>query len=453
MNSLPQSLEDAKNLISLIGFNAPDTLDHWEVNYARNMAVTMKELFVKTVEYADRCFFESDERIAMYYSKGKRSRTIVTVFGEVTFSRYRYFDRVTKKPFCFIDSLLRIRPRQRITSQVEALILHSVSYDHMSYEKSARPYGLSKGTVYNLIRKLNPDVYMPCLKEPVETVNLHIVADEDHVAIQNRSNPKAKRKDGSLNTMMIRHATIFTDVKKVCKGRNKLENRMIISQLENESVGEFTARVNEFVLENYKVSGRIFVYGDGAGWIKTLADETCGTYIHDKFHMKQSLMRVCGGKNNRKIRGVLERYLELDNKEMFRLVVKTLYPQMGDFKAKQLRYIMNSWEAYQKNFTEKGVKICCAEGINSHYFSEYFSSRPKGFSRRHMHRIGYLLSYSHSGYDLKSWYIDNLPDFIKTEGKGNSRVSQTYAEKLQASMPGIGFGKGSLYRTLVGISH
>ncbi|MGX8680906.1 MAG: UPF0236 family transposase-like protein, partial [bacterium] len=426
---------------------------HWEINYTIMAHQAVIDSFIKHLEYLDEQFFASDMRKESYLAKDKQSRTIIFSFGEVTINRRRYALRSGKGSFFFIDSLLGIPKYQRVSKQVIANILHSISYDHLSYQKAAQPYGLSKAYVYKLIKRLNPDVYMPYLEAPIKTQFLHLVADEDHVAIQDNKRSKEEKKD-KINRHMVRHVTLFTDIKTVSKGRNKLVNRMIFSQLKNETITEFCERINSYILDNYMVTGQTFVYGDGASWIsKTLPDMVAGTYIHDKFHMKQALMRVCGGKKSSE-RTILEELLDKDEKDLFKSAVEALFPDLNDYKKKNFKYILSFWDSYQRNFKVADSLWCCAEGINSHYFSEYFSSRPKGFSIENIHKIGYLLSFSHSRYDIRRYFIDNENDFIKSRKSTDDFLEDKYYEALQASIPVIDKGLNTyLFKALKGLSH
>lgn len=438
------------NFNSLIPFS-PNHL-FWETNYLSFSSHLIQHLFIQCLVHIDDLFFLSDDRRNSYYSKDIQTRTLVTLFGTITFSRRRYIHKSTHKPFFYIDYLLGISKYQRVTNQVIAQVLHNISFEHDSYRKATQQFGLSKSFAYHQIKKLNPNVFTPYLDQPITCDNLHIVADEDHIALQDKK--KKKKKDG-LNSYMLRHVTIFTDISKVCKNRNQLNNRMILTQLEQESIQEFSQRVNDFILDNYRVYNKTYVYGDGASWIQTLTDETGSTFILDKFHMKQALFKVCGGKTNKPVRDILERYLELDNYEMFEKVVKVIYADnLSNHKKKNLQYIKNFWQAYQRNFKIPQALWCCAEGINSHYFSEYFSSRPKGFNKSNIHKIGYLLSLSHSDYDIRKYFIENINDFIEDKGNANyTQRDKKYLEKLN-NIPVINTGKTTgIYNLLTQVIH
>lgn len=450
---LPQTISNSNTLFHLTNQLplSPNPF-FWETNFLQFSTNLTHQLFIQLLAYIDEQFFHSQYRKNSYLSKDKQSRTLVTLFGTITFSRRRYIHKDSGSSFHYIDYLLGLSKHQRVTNQVLAQIIHSISFEHDSYRKATAPFGLSKSFAYHQIKKLNPNIYTPYLTNPITCDTLHIVADEDHIALQDK---KKKRTKDSTNSYMLRHVTIFTTISQVSKNRNKLHNRMILTQLEQESVQEFAQRVNAFILDNYRVLGKTYVYGDGAGWIQTLADETVSTFILDKFHMKQALFRVCGGKNNTAVRDVLERYLELDNYEMFEKVVKMIYgKQLSEYKRKNLQYIKNFWEAYQRNFKIPQALWCCAEGINSHYFSEYFSSRPKGFSKGNIHKIGYLLSLSHSSYDIRRYFIENIQDFIEEKKEIEYKTQDKKYLETMNNIPVINMGKTTgIYELLNNLIH
>ena len=66
---------------------------------------------ILTLEKLDAEYFNSPKRKALYYPKSAYSRTITTLFGEVTFKRRAYVDKNGKNHFYYLDSLLNISPR------------------------------------------------------------------------------------------------------------------------------------------------------------------------------------------------------------------------------------------------------------------------------------------------------------------------------------------------------
>ena len=61
---------------------------------------------ILTLEKLDEDCFNSPQRKALYYPKGTYSRTIITLFWEVTFKRCAYVDKNGKNHFYYLDSLL-----------------------------------------------------------------------------------------------------------------------------------------------------------------------------------------------------------------------------------------------------------------------------------------------------------------------------------------------------------
>lgn len=62
------------------------------------------------LEKLDEDYFNSPQQKDLYYPKGTYSRTIITLFGEVTFKRRAYVDKNGKNHFYYSDSLLNISP-------------------------------------------------------------------------------------------------------------------------------------------------------------------------------------------------------------------------------------------------------------------------------------------------------------------------------------------------------
>lgn len=80
----------------------------WESNYLNFSSQLIQQLFIDYLRNIDECFFHSDERKNSYYSKDKQPRTLVTLFGTITFTRRRYTNRSTGNSFHYIDYLLGI---------------------------------------------------------------------------------------------------------------------------------------------------------------------------------------------------------------------------------------------------------------------------------------------------------------------------------------------------------
>ena len=80
-------------------------LDSFNLNFITNV---IKSYF----EYIDDMFFNSRYRKQFCSSKGFYSRTILTLFGEITFKRRYYYDKKVKDRFFFTDLFLNLPKRK-----------------------------------------------------------------------------------------------------------------------------------------------------------------------------------------------------------------------------------------------------------------------------------------------------------------------------------------------------
>jgi len=402
------------------------------------------EIFKSVLESIDEEFFCSTERRQKFNAKDKRQRTYVTLLGTITLKRRIYINKHTGERFCYLDNLLKFTKRKRISVEVAEAILSDIGTYMDSYKRVADRYGVSKGAVYNIIKNLNFDAYRLTLDEKIECETLHVIADEDHVALQRREHQH------SLTTRtQVKHVTIFTGIDALCKGRNQLVNRIMFSPTKDEKPDEFYQRVNRFIIENYDVKEQILCYGDGAYWIKALSENIGASFILDKFHMLQAIVKVSGGRKNSTLLKELIKLLgKNDKKEFMRLINEHLpKEQRSNSKSKQINYIKRNWTFYQKNFDIPKALYCCAEGINSHYFARYMSSRPKGFVRHNLCNIANVICLCNSKVKLKSSLIEVVT--IKesqpaTKGKINA---------IQTSLPAINSKKTELTKILKNIAH
>ncbi len=87
-------------------------------------------------EYVDKMFFNSKYRKQFYQSKGFYKRTILTIFGEITFKRRYYYDKTNKERFFFTDLFLILSKRKYLDPFIRSEICNeAASYN---YSKTGR---------------------------------------------------------------------------------------------------------------------------------------------------------------------------------------------------------------------------------------------------------------------------------------------------------------------------
>ena len=125
----------------------------------------------------------------------ERPRNILTELGMVQLFRDYYYD---KQQACYVtplDTLLKIRPYERIGDKVSARLVREAT--DMSYAQSARVVTngqVSRQSVRNCILRC----YLPEKEESEKKRNvseLHIYADEDHVHLTTRSEERRVGKE------------------------------------------------------------------------------------------------------------------------------------------------------------------------------------------------------------------------------------------------------------------
>lgn len=179
-----------------------------------------------------------------------------------------------------------------------------------------------------------------------------------------------------------------------------------------------------------------YCYGDGASWIKKLAEDTASQYILDKFHFSQALIRAIGGDTYPIVYALLNRYAREGEKDEFEFLINMhmgLESKTSEVQMKSRNYILRNWDAYQMNYQLEKQSGCSAEGINSHYFASYFSSRPKGFSKENIHTIGMIRALYYSKFNIPEFYQDNRKEI-------NKEVHEYYtSEKYKSKVKNIVF--------------
>lgn len=166
---------------------------------------SFREAFVKLLEEIDFNYRKSIEKKRKYHIKDHCNRTILTVFGEVTYSRTFYKSKINGNSFCYVDRLLGLRKYDYFDPYLKAEILDYVS-EH-NYSETAnhinslignrisidqkRKY-LSRQSVRNTIIK--EKLSKPKVTKLDDVEALYIIADEKWIPTQNNKRKKVMQK-------------------------------------------------------------------------------------------------------------------------------------------------------------------------------------------------------------------------------------------------------------------
>lgn len=379
-------------------------------NYIRNK---IKEY----LEYVDYKFRYSSNRTSNYYVKYTKPRTIITMFGEITYTRTIYKDLINNKNYCYVDEKLGINKRIRYTNDVACYVVEAYSDEnsmikvgnevgnliHSKFSlKDNRQFSIPRQTIYNLLKRskiirINP------LKEKKQLEDLYILMDEKHL-------PSHRIRDNGTvqkSSTMVKSSLIVEGLDKSDDSRHKYINPQYYSSYKDDLTEELITYLdNHYDLNNLK---RIHCLADGANWIKTVVSNLklpnieVNQYL-DKFHFHQALLRICKEKN---IYDKAVDYLYHNDKkdlyELFKSFNET------DAQKKNIEYIKNNYQLAQNTIHLKNMN-CAMEQAIAHHLHFQFDNVPKVYSKDNIDRyLSYRDNYRNKE-NIKILFLKALED-------------------------------------------
>ena len=400
MNSILQnqafinSLNHKNLVLSFNGINEKQT----KINYQRDNCLDI----ANALEVLDDIFFKSKYRKDNYKVKQFRYRTVITTFGEIRFKRRQYQNKnYGQRYYYFTDEILNLDPYQRISDEVKKEILIRVTID--SYQRVANDLDISKTTVYSLLKSLRDKILVNPKVKQRKIDYLYVQADECYVSLQK------KLPDYERNKLIVEQITVHEGLESVCKGRNRLINKTFYSRAHDESFKDFIERVNLHILESYDYK-HIYLYGDGANWIKGAAEGIGAIYITDLFHTYQAVNKLTTDKEMRKL---LSQAVRDDDFESFKAYKSQMFERnkWTDTRDRNYNFLENKWTHIQNNYTHSKSVGCSQEGINSHYYARRLTTTPRGFHHATARLIAQLISIKNKVTN----FSDYLEDYIKPD--------------------------------------
>lgn len=401
-------------------------------------------------EYIDEIFFNTKYRNKFCVSKGFYSRTILTMFGEVTFKRRYYYDKKENERFFFTDYFLNLPKRKYFDPFICANICEeSASF---SYSKSgnivANKIGkrinnnihISRASARNIVMKfdIDNDNYEEN-KRRIEKI--FVMLDEKFVGSQFNNG-----KDH-----MIKAAVLFENTELVYKykkkedsmNRYRLVNSHTCASIDNELLNDTI----DYIYNNYDVDylTEINFMGDCALWIKNFPKSSWFKFDNniqinfsmDGFHFSQALGNLTTQKYDDVYNALYEYVLDNNKEDFIRLCNEflDLFPERKDVIESKRDYILNNWNERQFYQNHSYLK-CSMESHISHIFADIFTSRPKAYSKKGLRQLLKLRLLKVNNKDIKNMYFNN---FRIKEMKLNH--SSTYYNKYDTHYNEINFEK------------
>jgi len=362
------------------------------------------------------------------------SKTLLTLLGELTYSRTYYRDQETREYAYLADQKVGITPHMRVEPTVKAELLESAA--HMSYERAtvqqsqhAPELKVSRQSVCTAVKDFKAQEPPPPLTKK-QVKNLYIQADEDHIAVRSRRGSQARliyihEGYGNRPRRHLKNARYFTSV-----AQNPLE---------------FWFEICDYIAQHYDLCclEGVYISGDGASWIHTGVEAIPNaTFILDRFHLAKYIITASAHVEGLK-RKLFHHIRCLDKEKVMANLEGAL--ELADSQARKERvrktmtYIKNNWEGIQAAIENPQI-TCSAEGHVSHILSARMSSRPMAWSLEGAGNMASMLAVrankeSITDHYLSSWN-EKLPVLEITEEV--QKQVQYLKAKIKAGKENVG---------------
>jgi len=358
---------------------------------------TALDVYKVLIEQADQAIREAKKERkeqGLIVERVGDTRKIVTSMGELTYNRSYYQNKETGQFEYPVDHLMGIDVYERVDPGLaKGLVACARTQSYRKSSKSKCDGALSAQTVMNKIRKSEPEI------KPVEKCKvavLHIDADEDHVAVQH-----GKRKKSTEVPLV----SVYEGIEKIGQ-RGVCKNIFHISEY-GKKPDELWEEVLSRIEERYDLEGtRIYLHGDGAGWIKAgLEWLPNSVFVLDSYHKNKYIMALtagCSDDEKKMLRRALKQAMEEEDADYFQKTIQYVldhYPERTEDIQAAADYLLSHIKGVSIRKQEPEAKNGGAtEPHISHVLSSRLSSRPKGWSKATLEHFVPILA---AGDDVK----------------------------------------------------
>lgn len=307
-----------------------------------------------------------------YRDKGKRSTTIKTVYGEVSYSRRVYERRLSDGGKSYVYLLDEAMHMDRIgllsANLVEKVAMtvtespYRVTADVIS---STCGQSISHGGVWNLMQRLGERISseeehavkqmeageaggtkeVPVLFEEMDGVWLFM---------QDKKHKKMKKQE-------MKVCTVYEGWDAESRGRNRLVNKTVLAGMEKSS--EFHAKREAVIEKTYAADeiGQRILNGDGGNWIREPYDpETI--FQLDRYHVYQEILRKISDKKAQEdIRELFDQEKPDEMLEYIKIYADSVAGSdetgKGEKRALELYNYLNSNREGLLPWQKRGIKI------------------------------------------------------------------------------------------------
>jgi len=340
--------------------------------------------------------------------KGRETRTIISLCGEVTFSRRRY--RKAQGSYLPLDEILALAPRARL-SPAAIFEVTTLALD-LSYQKSANTFErhsgvrISKPSVGEAIVTTANNLKLQNNSDKKSISALMCEADGVWVSLQHT---KCRRVQAVQdNVHLPRHAEISLAVDYSGKQKDRWGKTTRIDPYYHVGIGdkisfwESVAQSIDRRYDNTSLQHTLFAT-DGEACYVAGKDYLPGKVIHlyDRYHLFQIVRRFAGPDISPEIIALLSAR-RLDGALLHLSGYRDVFRQDKDFKsAKELQKLMKFLVKWEKSILAGLVySLGTCEGSNAHVIAARCKRLGRSWGMRRLGALCLLLAHTHSGKAL-----------------------------------------------------
>lgn len=413
---------------------------------------TLRKQFVEYLEKMDREFRYSPGRTQNYYVKNTRERTIVTMYGEITYKRTEYINRSTGEQYCYVDDKLGIDSRIRYTNDVAAYCFEAYADENsmikvgkeignlihakFSLDKNS-DYAIPRQTVWKMLKRVKA-TYIKPLTEKKKVKDIYILMDEKYLPDHNDPS-----KHGCKKTKKMTKVAMIVEGLDTSRKRHKYTGVSFCSLYK----GDFALRLLEHLNDRYDLDylEHIHVLADGGTWINSITGEikipdTELTKYLCKFHFHQALNRIFSDKE---IYDKAVEYIYSNQKndlyELLNSEYESVKNELGITEKeeeenntrlknlkKNISYLKNNYSEIMNTVELTGMN-CAMEQCIAHHICAQFSNVPKVYSGNNLNRYLSMRDNCRNKENLKLIYLLGLND-------ADSESECTYINKTKIDL-------------------
>lgn len=379
-------------------------------NYA---LVQLKEEY----ENKDKEIFNSQWRKENgYIPHGVRERTLITIFGKLTYKRHRYLIwNKNRYNFTYLaDAALGIQKYQRVTAhlQIKVLTLISQGKRYQDILDCMPKAKISSNTISNIITRTEIDSLESIISNNVKPIPLkdylYINIDDTFLSLKENNQKQQYR------VRVVLFHTGYDQVKS--KGNKKFlkDSRIFIfltKKDERINTKTFFQKIQKIAAKFYNRVGQaqVIISGDGAPWIRQAQKYwPNSSYILDRFHTVRKIRQLFNP-NNRHLQPIYEALRVMFFNGDYHTMMETLSDlwfndEYKDFKLKKLKSYLSNNEKNQgiSNQKQKFNLGCNIESTISHHVKSLLGYGAKAFSKNNYLKILTLHLADFNGVDIES---------------------------------------------------